>query len=203
MKLNLGCGSVVLDGWVNVDYAFGARIARIPLFSALNRKLRIFNMDWNRKIHIHNLKKKFPWKDSTVDVVYSSHTLEHFSRQEGRIFLEECYRVLRKGGLLRIVVPDLGCIIREYSEGRLRADELVEHLGVLYGNKSSKFKDKLSPFISFPHKCMYDTPALLSVFHDLQFKAESRKPFDSAIEDIEAIELEGRTQNAVIVEGVK
>ena len=86
MKLNLGCGAQVLDGWVNVDYALGARFMKIPFFSAFNKKAKLFNLEWNEKIHIHDLTKKFPWADSSVDIVYSSHTLEHLSREEGKIF---------------------------------------------------------------------------------------------------------------------
>ena len=31
MKVNLGCGDRVVDGWTNVDYALGARLTRVPL----------------------------------------------------------------------------------------------------------------------------------------------------------------------------
>jgi hypothetical protein len=74
MKLNLGCGSQILKDWVNVDYAPGAKLAKIPFFRKLNRKLRIFNMDWDEHIFVHDLTKEFPWKDGTVDEIYSSRT---------------------------------------------------------------------------------------------------------------------------------
>jgi len=67
MKLNLGCGSQVVDGWVNVDYALGARFMKIPFFRSLNRKVKIFNLDWNDKIFLHDLTRKFPWADSSID----------------------------------------------------------------------------------------------------------------------------------------
>lgn len=117
MKLNLGCGSQVPDGWINVDYALGARFSKIPLFAAINRKLGLFNLDWNEEIYLHDLTTIFPWADSTIDVVYSSHTLEHFTREEGHNFLAECHRVLRENGIIRIVVPDLRHVVVEYLEG--------------------------------------------------------------------------------------
>lgn len=202
-KLNLGCATQIVAGWTNVDYALGARITKLPFFRTVNRRLKLFNLDWSEEIFLHDLTRTFPWSDSSVDVVYSSHTLEHLSREQGRFFLTECRRVLRKGGILRIVVPDLRHNVREYLEGRLAADDFVENLGVLYIEGASKWKNRLNPFVQFPHKCMYDVDRLVDIFSELGFDASSRTPFDSAIDDIRVIELEDRTINAVIVEGRK
>ena len=158
-------------------------------------------MDWNEKIYLHNLDKTFPWPDSSVDAVYSSHTLEHFSREDGRRFLTECHRVLRKGGIIRIVVPDLHHDVVEYLEGRTRADDFIEKLGVLYDISNNTLKNKLAPFIQFPHKCMYDSQRLSEILNDLGIDTRNRAAFDSDIDDIQLIELEERTKNAVIVEG--
>jgi hypothetical protein len=46
IKLNLGCGDDTPDSWVNVDYALGAWIAKIPVFSAINAKFKFFNLKW-------------------------------------------------------------------------------------------------------------------------------------------------------------
>jgi predicted SAM-dependent methyltransferase len=202
-KLNLGCGSQVPDGWINVDYALGARFAKIPFFRALNKKLRLFETDWNDKIYIHNLSKRFPWADSTMDVVYSSHTLEHFSREDGRRFLAECHRVLRKNGIIRIVVPDLRYEVDEYIAGRTNAEDFVEKLNVLYSNSNNVLKRRLYPFIQFPHKCMYDAPRLLAILSATDFEAASRDAFDSDISDVRLVEVETRIINAIIVEGRK
>jgi predicted SAM-dependent methyltransferase len=203
MKLNLGCGSQVPDGWVNVDYALGARFMKVPFFRAFNKKVKLFNLDWNDKIYLHDLTKTFPWSDSSIDVIYTSHTLEHFSKIDGRKYLTECYRVLHKGGILRVVVPDLHYIVIEYIEGRLYADDFVEKLGVLYESNNSKFKNRLSPFFKFPHKCMYDDSRLIEIFNEIGFQTSIKAAFDSDIDDIRLVELAGRTENSVIVEGRK
>lgn len=203
-KLNLGCGSQLPDGWINVDYAMGARFAKIPFFRAINRKIKIFETaDWSEKIYIHNLTKRFPWADSTMEIVYSSHTLEHFSKEDGRRFLAECHRVLRKNGIIRIVVPDLRYDIEEYIAGRTKSDDFVEKLNVLYSTSNNMLKRRLYPFIQFQHKCMYDAPRLLAILSETGFEAASRAPFDSDISDIRLVEVETRTGNAVIVEGRK
>ncbi|MBE0573824.1 methyltransferase domain-containing protein [Candidatus Dojkabacteria bacterium] len=102
-KLNLGCGDETPVGWVNVDYAPGAKLAKIPLIN----KFSLTKVKWDKTIMIQNLLKNFPWETNTIDIIYSSHTLEHFTREEGQHFLKECHRVLKTGGLIRILVPDL------------------------------------------------------------------------------------------------
>jgi len=204
MKLNLGCGNQTPEGWINVDYALGARLVKQPLFSIINKKIKLFNLDWDKRIFIHDLRKRFPWKDNSIDIIYTSHTLEHLSREEGLHFLKNCFRVLRKDGLIRIIVPDLFAIVSKYINGITRADEFVEKLQVQYDNPhDGRFKRKLAPLIRFPHKCMYDSKSLLLIMKKIGFEAESKKPFKSVIPDITNIELPDRTEGAVIVEGKK
>jgi len=203
-RLNLGCASQIVDGWINVDYALGARLAKMPFFRALNRKMGLFGTDWNPRILIHNLTKRFPWSDASVDVVYSSHTLEHFPKADGLRFLTECHRVLRKNGIIRIVVPDLRPIIDGYVLGRIPADGFLGRLGVVSADPGNTFKRRLSALFSVsPHMCMYDSPRLVQILDEIGFEASTRSPFDSDIEDIRTIEQESRTENAAIVEGRK
>jgi predicted SAM-dependent methyltransferase len=204
IKLNLGCGNQFANGWVNVDYSVGARLAKIPFFSSINKKVKLFNLDWNDDIFLCDLTKKFPWSDESVDEIYSSHTLEHLDKQQGYDFLSECYRVLKKQGVIRIVVPDLRAFVEHYIKGELLAENFVENLFVLYEEKGDSFlKRKLAPFIRFPHKCMYDTDRLLYIMSEIGFHCQSQDPFVSKISDINNIELPDRTVEAVIVEGHK
>lgn len=89
--LNLGCGNSFHKDWINVDF--------------------VSNSEYVRQ---HNLLDGIPIHDNEVDVVYHSHVLEHFSKDDGFHFIEECYRVLNKNGIIRIAVPDLETIVKEY-----------------------------------------------------------------------------------------
>jgi predicted SAM-dependent methyltransferase len=203
VRLNLGCGSTTPPNWVNVDYAFGARLVKLPFFKHVNQKLKLFNLDWDENIFLHDLRKAFPWDDNTIAAIYSSHTLEHLSKEEGRFFLSECYRVMRQDGIIRIVVPDLLRIINKYSEKEIRADDFITSLGII-NKKDKNFIKRIFTFLyHFPHKCMYDMETLIAVMSELGFRAKGMEPFESDIEDIKAIELDGRARNAVIVEGRK
>jgi len=89
--LNLGCGSAFHPDWINIDFH-----------------------NHGGSVLAYDLRLGIPLPDATVDVVYHSHVLEHFTREGGVTFLTECFRVLRPGGLLRIAVPDLENIARAY-----------------------------------------------------------------------------------------
>lgn len=196
IKLNLGCGSVTPEGWLNVDYAVGAWCVKIPFFPLINKKIRLFHMNWNPNIMRQDLRKRFPWSTNSVDCIYCSHTLEHFSKSEGQRFLKECCRVLKLNGIIRILVPDLKVFVDDYIAGQIAAEDFIEKIGCCYGDK------RLSAFISFPHKCMYDGEALLRVVKNADFICQIKKPFESDIQDIEIIESpSGRAENSIIVEG--
>jgi glycosyltransferase involved in cell wall biosynthesis/predicted SAM-dependent methyltransferase len=89
--LNLGCGSKYHNDWVNVDM-----------------------VSMNNGVIQHNLEEPLPFDENSFDVVYHSHVLEHFSRNVAFKFIRECHRVLRNGGIIRVVVPDLEQIAKHY-----------------------------------------------------------------------------------------
>jgi SAM-dependent methyltransferase len=91
LRLNLGCGSVCHPDWVNLD-----SIASRPDVVACD------------------LRKPLPFANAVAEACYASHVLEHLSLRDARRFVDECYRVLRSGGILRIVVPDLEGIAAAY-----------------------------------------------------------------------------------------
>jgi SAM-dependent methyltransferase len=62
-----------------------------------------------------------PFPAQYFDAVYHAHLLEHLPRASALPFLRECHRVLKPGGILRIVVPDLEQIARLYLEAVPRA----------------------------------------------------------------------------------
>lgn len=91
--VNLGCGARYHPDWVNIDIA--------PLGPG---------------VIAHDLSRGVPLADACADVVYHSHVLEHLRRDDAAAFMRECARVLRPGGIIRIVVPDLERICRAYLE---------------------------------------------------------------------------------------
>lgn len=93
--VNIGCGPRFLPSgpWLNFD--FHSR---------------------SSSVRSCNLLGGIPLADNSVDLVYSSHVLEHFSRNQAKFLVEDMYRLLRPGGFVRIVVPDLEDICRNYLQ---------------------------------------------------------------------------------------
>lgn len=92
-KLNLGCGSRFVDDWINVDI--------VPTDPS------VIKMDF---------RSGLIYKDNSIDVIYISHVIEHFSLPDAFGLLKECLRVLKPLGIIRVVVPDLENIARLYLE---------------------------------------------------------------------------------------
>lgn len=89
--LNVGCGSRFHKSWVNVDV---------------------------RKTHEEvipvDITGSLPFHSKSFEMVYHSHLLEHLPKSSAPDFLLECFRVLENGGIIRVVVPDLEAIVRQY-----------------------------------------------------------------------------------------
>ncbi|MGH8693080.1 MAG: class I SAM-dependent methyltransferase [Burkholderiales bacterium] len=89
--LNVGCGSNFHSDWLNVDV--------VPPSAA---------------VMAVDVRKGLPFTDEVFDAVYCSHLLEHLPRQKAASLLRHMHRVLRPGGVIRVVVPDLETLAREY-----------------------------------------------------------------------------------------
>lgn len=119
--LNLGCGDKTSDrpGVVNIDRSVMLRVRKHPFRRVLaplllhgDRLERYRTLPAN--ILVHDLARGIPFESGSVDAVYHSHTLEHLDRGVGEVFLAEVLRVLKPGGIHRIVVPDFELWCREY-----------------------------------------------------------------------------------------
>jgi SAM-dependent methyltransferase len=127
--LNVGCGTRMHWDWNNVDFSPYARLRSRP---ALARAMRaaglISDLRWRRLADVDpdivawDLRRGIPFPDDTFDVVYHSHFLEHLPREAAVPFLRACGRVLRRGGVLRVVVPDLERAANEYLAALASAD---------------------------------------------------------------------------------
>jgi SAM-dependent methyltransferase len=204
MKLHLGCGAQTPEGWVNVDYFIGARLARIPVLGWLARKSGAFGLSWPPDVFLHDLRRPFPWRDASAQAIYASHLLEHLTREDGARFLRECHRVLAPNGILRIVVPDLRAMVDAYCKGSASSLDFLDGLGVrAEAPTDGRLKRLLAPWFRFPHRCMYDRESLLGCLREAGFEATTRAPFESRIDDLRAVESQARTSGAVIAEGSK
>ena len=103
MKLNLGSGNKLQEGYENID-GHGYE-------GTINRDIR-----------------KLPYADESIDEVYSKDVLEHFGWREWRDVLTEWVRVIRPGGVIKLRFPDIVRLIANYQNEILRIGDREEEV---------------------------------------------------------------------------
>ena len=224
-RLNLGCGTSAAAGWVNVDGSWAAWLSRHP---TLRRGLvragvvpaAVEDASWPKDVIVHDLRRSLPFHSESFDAVYASHVLEHLYLTDARRLLVECFRILRPGGVLRIVVPDLRDIVEEYAAARsseshggadasgtdpcerLNGRLMLRHEHPPRGPLHLRLYAFFSDFHS--HKWVYDAPHLIAMFQQAGFEqAGLRGYLESAIEGIAHVERGDRVLGGegICVEG--
>jgi predicted SAM-dependent methyltransferase len=126
--VNLGAGLTTAPDWLHIDGSINAAVAGAPLpLIALAYRLSGARSMHTQRAYIealrrgpfvfHDLRYGIPLADESAEYVYSSHMLEHLWPHDADHILAEAYRVLKPGGRIRIVVPDLRHAISLYQAG--------------------------------------------------------------------------------------
>ena len=103
LKLNIGCGHMPMNGYINVD------LREIP------------NVD------VVAPADKLPFDDGTVQEIFSSHLIEHFTQEEiKRNILPHWFKLLKTGGTFKAIYPDWEKMIFEYTESNYSFEKLRE-----------------------------------------------------------------------------
>ena len=127
LKLHLGCGSKFIAGFEHID-------------STNHRHLT----------HCADVRSLPMYANDSVDLIYASHVLEHFGRQDYPNVLREWHRLLKPGGILRLAVPDFAAVAAVYYE-----QGLVDGLSGLVGLVSGGQRDATDY-----HKMIFDEALL-------------------------------------------
>lgn len=101
-ELHIGCGPMVMEGWLNTDMA--------PV-----RERGVVYLD---------ITEPLPFPDGSFSYIYSEHLIEHVGLEAALEHLRECRRILKPGGVLRVATPDLQFLLDYFSAPQLsRAQE--------------------------------------------------------------------------------
>jgi predicted SAM-dependent methyltransferase len=177
MRVNVGCGKTITEGWRNIDNSLSLWLAKIPLLPQILRGLRILNSTQYEfiqfaqahKIEHGDVTKRLPLADNSVEVLYSSHMIEHLDRDEMDCFLREAMRVLQPGGILRLAFPDIRLYVRQYLEHQ-DADQFVADT-LMAQQRPKSWAEKLSMLLvgSRHHLWMYDGNSLCRLLTRIGF----------------------------------
>jgi predicted SAM-dependent methyltransferase len=209
VRLNVGCGPVQPDGWINIDNSLRAKLAsRLNWLDRLLVGLRVLPpTEFNTRTWTTDIRNARPFRDNTAEAIYGGEVLEHFTRADGRRFLSECFRILRPGGVLRLRVPDnyrfwknyVAEFDRTYARPRDQWTRQHERWVEMFFRDICVSNPRLKSMGHF-HKWMYDEVSLTLAMQGVGFGDVERRGFhDSRICDVALVE----TRDDLIMEGVK
>lgn len=211
LRLNIGCGRTPTKEWRNYDNSWSVRLARTPRLANIIFRMRLLSKDQREFISVArstgvlwaDAAKHIPEIDGSVDVIYSSHMIEHLDRDDVIAFLSEARRVLRSGGVIRIAVPNLRYHVDNYiSDGD--ADRLIERTHLTKRRPRTLVAKMMYLIVGDRnHQWMYDGESLCKVLGAAGFR-EPRvmKPGTTTIGDSGELDLKERIPESVFAEGV-
>lgn len=109
-----------------------------------------------------DLRQAPPFETSTVDFVYAEHFIEHVDRDDAGRLLRELLRVLKPGGVMRLVTPDLRFLCCTYLAGNI--DEWGYIWQSISGSRMMNEDMRL-----WGHQFLYDAPELETLLHECGF----------------------------------
>jgi len=138
--LQIGTSKNVLRGWFNTDIYL------------------------RRSVSYLDARRPFPFPDETFECIFTEHQIEHISYSDAKKMLRECYRVLKKGGRIRIATPDLTTTARLALEPLTKAqNEYVRFIGDWVFPEIQPAEPAFAVnqmFYGYGHKFIYDYTTL-------------------------------------------
>lgn len=206
--VNVGCGMRPTPGAMNIDNSMSVAIGQRPALCSACAALRLLprdSLDYARFCQAHAITRmsctqlKLP--DDSVDVLYSSHMIEHLSRAQAALFLEEARRVLKSGGVLRLVAPDMRRLAEAYLANG-DCDRFVDatllandHTGKLLG----RIRFAVTGFRG--HRWMYDAASLEKLLRAHGFTdIRALAPGETTIPFATNIDLTERADESIYLE---
>ncbi len=168
VKINLGSGHFKLDGWVNIDLD-----------------------EQSRPDVLVNLAANLPFSDEVAEFMHTEDFIDQLDLADAARFLHECHRVLKPGGVLRVLTPD------------------VQQLASLYLNDPAKLKALWHDNVEVPleldtaaeilnmgmrfagHTFLYDAETFSALAQRCGFSAERTVFQQSRFEALRGIDLRG------------
>ncbi len=180
LKVNLGCGPDVREGWVNVDLLLNGEPTTLDG--------RFVNFD---------LRRGLPLADGSCALIYSSHFFEHLEYRDGVALMRDCHRCLEPGGTFRAALPDLREDFAAYVRRDNRANEEFDALvGPEFGDDFELIRG-LEPelrghamvdYLNYSiyqygeHRVVYDEEKLRLALEHIGFRSVAEAPFQEGID---------------------
>jgi predicted SAM-dependent methyltransferase len=164
-KLHIGCGSNIIEGWLNADY--------------YPKPLTVFHLD---------ATKSFPFEDAQFEYIYSEHMIEHIPFPQGIKMISECYRVLSVKGKLRILTPDLSFLVDLCSTNKTEIQQAYIQWATDKLKYYVPFKDEafvINNFVrDWGHTFIYNENVLRYIFEHAGFTNITRYAVNESSDEV-------------------
>jgi len=182
INLNVASGYNTIEGFINLDNSLFLKLSQFPFYFLIKPFLSKDHRQWVDKFKLasntgvfkrQNCRKAFKYKNNSVDHILCSHFLEHLFHDEGQFLISEFYRILKPGGTIHIILPDLEKIIQEYIESNdpFASDEFMATI-LAYGKNGVSLRAKILDVTGnygFYHLWMYDKKSIKKKLEDSGF----------------------------------
>lgn len=162
LKINLGSYTVMFPyGWINIDTLDLSGFAQRHNFAFQHR-------DLSADLALS--------PTNSVDLIFSSHMLEHLTLQEGVKLLKHCHEIMKPGAIMRVVLPDAKKLAELYRDGKLA--EVMEPLLPQKLTQAERLPANLLWMtLAANHKCTYDHELLKEVVMSAGFSQYAVRAF--------------------------
>lgn len=209
VRINVGCGMSPTPGWVNIDNSPSVRLAGLPRLTSTLDKLNVLPqgskryIEWCKSNDVrYGTALDLPVSDNSVDVIYTSHMVEHLDKATAQAFLAEALRALKPDGIIRIAVPDLERFVDMYkADGD--ADAFIGSL-LMSQPMAHTWQDRARTWsLGFrDHRWMYDRNSLAKLLAEAGFvDVKIQEPGATEIADPGELDLYERADESIYAEG--
>lgn len=187
--VNIGCGNNPVKGWINLDLRKGPDLTY-----------------WD-------CRRGLPFDNGSVTGIFTEHFFEHLDyRVEAPFFLRECWRSLKPGGVLRVIVPDGGLYLSLYQKDwscLARVRPLIEEgdryrdywLNDIYETKMELINSVFRQ--NGEHKYTYDADTLVKLMQRCGFTQVVQQKYGTSLLKELMLDRRDRANESLYVEGIK
>jgi predicted SAM-dependent methyltransferase len=173
--LNVGCGSNIQSGFINLDYC------------------------WQRGVDLcWDITKKIPLPDNSIKGIFCEHCLEHIPFDQCLNVLKNFRRVLKKEGRIRIVVPDAELYLDLYNKKK-SGESVLFPFQTIDDNKTSMMHVNQC-FRDHGHQFAYDAETLSKLLEKAGFVDIERRSFMVGKDNTLLIDTESRSKESLYLE---
>lgn len=188
MLINIGAGEDGKDGWINVDA----------------RNSKGVNCLWD-------CRRSLPFDEHSAKFIFTEHFIEHIDYyQDAPLLFKDIYRVLKPGGILRIIVPDGQKYLEAYNEHGW--ETLSKMRPLLEGNVDFWSKEVIHTKMelinkifrqNYEHRFAYDFETLKHCLANAGFKNIIKQDFNKSLNPELSIDMPIRASESLYVEAIK